>query len=54
MKVNLLKIITSENSGAATIDPLSLVLHQIASKLLNLGLTCTMKYFDSIMTGQLN
>ena len=29
IKVDLPKIITSENSGAATIDPLSFVLHQI-------------------------
>ena len=36
MKVNLPKIIISENSGVATIDPLSFVLHQIDSKLLNL------------------
>ena len=28
MKVNLPKIITSENSGAASRDPLSFVLHQ--------------------------
>ena len=54
MKLNLPKIVTSENFGAATIDPLSLVLHQINSKLLNLGFTLTMKYLDSIMTGQLN
>ena len=53
MKVNLPKIITSENSGVATIDPLSFVLHEI-DKLLNLGLTLTKKYFDSIMTNQLN
>ena len=32
MKVNFPKIVTSENSGAATIDPLSFVLHQIDSK----------------------
>ena len=32
MMVNLPKIITSENSGAATIDPLSFVLHQIDKK----------------------
>ena len=54
MKVNLPKIITSENSGATTIDPLSFVLHQIGLKLLNIGLTSTIKYFDSIMTDQLN
>ena len=36
MKVNLPKIITSENSGAATIDTLSFVLHKIDSKLHNL------------------
>ena len=35
--VNLPKIITSENSDAAPIDPLSFVLHQIGLKLLNLG-----------------
>ena len=28
MKVNLPKIITSENSGAASTDPLTFVLHQ--------------------------
>ena len=54
MKVNLPKIFTAENSGAATIDALSFVLHQIDSKSLNLVLTITMKYFDSIMTDQLN
>ena len=52
MKVNLPKIITSENPGVATIDPLSFVLHQIDLNLLNLGLTLTMK--NVIMTGQLN
>ena len=54
MMINLPKIITSKNSGAATLDPLSFALHQIDSKFLNLDLTLTMKYFDSIMTGQLN
>ena len=52
--VNFPKIIASENSGAATIDPISFVLHQIDSKSLNLGLTLTMKYFNNIMSGQLN
>ena len=37
MKVNLQKIITSENSGAALTDTLSFLLHQIGLKLLNLG-----------------
>ena len=50
MKVNLPKIITSANSGKATIDPLLFMLHQIDSKSLNLGLTLTMNDFDSIMT----
>ena len=57
MKVNLInlpKIISSENSGAATTDPLWFVLHQMGLKLLYQGLTLIMKYFDSIMTGQLN
>ena len=54
MKVNLPKIITSENSGVVSTDPLLFVLHQIDLKILNQGLTLTMKYFDSIMTGQLN
>ena len=54
MRVNLPKTITSENSGAATIDPLSFMLHQIDSKSLIEGLTLIMKLFDSIMTGQLN
>ena len=35
MKVNLPKIITSENSGAASTDPLLFVLHQLGLKLLN-------------------
>ena len=35
MKVNLPKIMTSENSGAATIGLLSFVLRQIDSKLFN-------------------
>ena len=43
-----------EKSGTATIDPLLFVLHQIDSKLFNLGLTSAMNFFDSIMTGQLN
>ena len=54
MKVNLPKIVSSENSDAATIDPLSFVLHQIDSKSIIEGLTFTMIIFDSIMTGQLN
>ena len=54
MTVNFPKIVTSENSGAVTIDPLLFVLHQIDSKSLNLGLTLTIQFFDSIMTGQLN
>ena len=54
MKVNLPKIIILQNSGAATIDPLSFVLHQIDSKSLNLGLILSMKYFDRILTDQLN
>ena len=54
MKANLPKMVTSENSGAATIDPLSFVLHQINSDSFNLGSILTMKYLDSIMTGQLN
>ena len=54
MKVSLPKIITSEISGAATIDTLSFVLHQIDSKLINLGFTLSIKYSDSIMTDQLN
>ena len=54
MKVNLPKIITSENSVMATIDPLSFVLHQIDSKSLIEGSTFIMKLFDSIMAGQLN
>ena len=54
MKVNLPKIITSENSGVVTIDPQSFMLHHIDLKLLNPGLTFIKKYFDSIMTGQLN
>ena len=32
MKVNLSKIVNLEKSGAAIIDPLSFVLHQIRSK----------------------
>ena len=52
MKVNLPKIVALEKSGTATIDPLSFVLHQINLKSLNLGLTLTMKFFNSIMTGQ--
>ena len=51
IKVNLPKIITLENSGMATIDPLSFVLHQIDSKLLNHSLTLIIKFFNSIMTG---
>ena len=42
MKVNLVnlpKIITSDNSGAASTDPLLFVLHQMGLKLLNLGYT---------------
>ena len=54
MKVNLRKIFTSENSAAARIDPLSFVLHQKYSKMLNLDLTLTMKYFYSTMAGQLH
>ena len=54
MKVNLSKIVTLEESGVATIDPLSFVLHQINLKSLIKGVTLTMKFFDSIMTGQLN
>ena len=42
--VNLSKIVTSENSGAATIDPISFVLHQIDSKSLIEDLTLTMKF----------
>ena len=37
MKVNYPKIIMSENSAAATIDPLLFALHQIDSKLLSLA-----------------
>ena len=37
MKVNLPKIITSENSGAASTDPLLFVFYQIDWKLLNQG-----------------
>ena len=54
MNANLPEVLTLEKSGAATIDPVSFVLHQIDSNILNLDLTLTMKYFDSIMTGQLN
>ena len=54
MKVNLPKRITTENFVVATKDPLSFVLHQKDSKLLNLDYTLFMKYFNSIMTGQLN
>ena len=54
MKVNLPKLITLEKSGAAIIDPILFVLHQIDLKSLNLGLSLTMKYFNSITTGQLN
>ena len=54
MKVNLPKMVSLEKSGAATIDQLSFVLHQIDSKLIIEGLTVTMKFFNSIMTGQLN
>ena len=44
MKVNLTKIITSENSGTATIDPLLFVLHQKDSKLLNLTRLTTVSF----------
>ena len=54
MKSKLPKAVALEKSGAATLNPLSFVLHQIGSKSLNLGLTLTIKLFDSIMTGQLN
>ena len=37
MKINLPKIITSENSGTASTDPLSFVLYQTGLKLLNQG-----------------
>ena len=37
MKVNLPKIISSENSGAASTNPLSFVFHKIDWKLLNQG-----------------
>ena len=37
MKINLPKIITSENSGVALTDPLLFVLHQIVLKLLDQG-----------------
>ena len=51
MMVNLPKIVTSEYSGVATIDPL-FMFYQIYLKSLIEGLTFTMKFFDSIMTGQ--
>ena len=53
-KVKLPKIVTSESSGASTIDPLSFVLHQIDLKLLIKVFTLTKKFLDNIMTSQLN
>ena len=53
MKVNLPKIVTWVNTGVATIDPL-FMFHQIDSKPFIESWTLTMKFFDSIMTGQLN
>ena len=54
MMVNLPKMVALGKSGAATTDPLLFVLHQIDSKSLIVGLALTIKFFDSIMTGQLN
>ena len=53
-KVNLPKIVTLEKSGAAVINPLSFASQQIDSKSLIESLTLTIKFFDSIMIGQLN
>ena len=50
--VNLPKKITSENSRVTSTN--LFLLQEICLKLLNQGLTLIMKYFNSIMTGQLD